>query len=65
MTTSYLLLLIQASPEAPVARPINALGTLFLVLSVGFVVILTGWCFFRVLSFKEEPAQPVKDFHSA
>jgi hypothetical protein len=41
------------------------LGWLFLTVSLAFVWILTLWCFFRVLSIREEPPDPVKDFHSA
>ena len=40
-------------------------GWLFLTLSMLFVWGLTGWCFYKVLSFKEEPPEQVKDFHSA
>jgi hypothetical protein len=43
----------------------NPLGWLFMIVSVSFVVILTGWCFYRVLSTHEEPPEPVKGFHSA
>jgi hypothetical protein len=55
MTTFALLVSLQDTPAGPEPQPINALGTLFMVLSVGFVVILTGWCFYRVLTFKEGP----------
>ena len=41
------------------------LGWLFLIGSLAFVWILTFWCFYRVLSVKEDPPDPVKDFHSA
>ena len=51
------------SPEA--AAGLTPLGWLFMIVSVSFVVILTFWCFYRVLTTKEEPPQPVKDFHSA
>ncbi len=37
----------------------------FMTISVGFVVILTFWCFRRVLQAPKEPAEQVKDFHSA
>jgi hypothetical protein len=43
----------------------TGLGWLFLVVSLAFVWGLTAWCFARVLSVKEEPPDPVKDFHSA
>ncbi len=29
---------------------LNALGWTFMLLSVGFVTGLTGWCFYRVLT---------------
>lgn len=41
------------------------LGWLFLTVSLAFVCGLSFWCFYKVLSFKEEPPGPVKDFHSA
>jgi hypothetical protein len=41
------------------------LGWLFLVISVGGVWTLAIWCFVRVLSFKDEPPEPVEHFHSA
>jgi hypothetical protein len=40
-------------------------GWVFLVTSLTFVWGLTIWCFRRVLSFPEEPPEPVKEFHSA
>ena len=45
--------------------PLNALGWTFMIVSVSFVTVLTLWCFARVLGTPKEPAQPVKDFHSA
>ena len=43
----------------------TALGWLFLVSSLLFVWGLTLWCFYKVLSFREEPPGPVRQFHSA
>lgn len=43
----------------------TGLGWLFLILSLTFVWVLTAWCFWRVISIREEPPGPVKDFHSA
>jgi hypothetical protein len=43
----------------------TALGWTFLLTSVTLVWALTLWCFYKVLSFKEEPPDPVKRFHSA
>ena len=43
----------------------TTLGWLFLIVSLAFVWSLTLWCFYKVLSFKEEPPEPVKHFHSA
>ena len=37
----------------------------FMTVSVGFVVILTFWCFKRVLQAPKPPSEQVKDFHSA
>jgi hypothetical protein len=41
------------------------LGWLFLLASLTFVVSLTTWCFYKVLSVREDPPDPVKEFHSA
>jgi hypothetical protein len=41
------------------------LGWVFLLASLTFVVSLTGWCFYKVLSVHEDPPDPVKEFHSA
>jgi hypothetical protein len=41
------------------------LGWVFLLTSLTFVWGLTLWCFYKVLSFKEEPPDSVKHFHSA
>ena len=43
----------------------TALGWLFLVSSLLFVWGLTLWCFYKVLSFREEPPDSVRQFHSA
>jgi hypothetical protein len=31
----------------------TTLGWLFMLVSVGFVWILTGWCYFKVLTYDE------------
>lgn len=41
------------------------LGWVFLATSLSFVWCLTGWCFYKVLSAKEEPPEPAQQFHSA
>jgi hypothetical protein len=43
----------------------TALGWVFLIASLVFVVALTGWCYYKVLSVQEDPPDPVKDFHNA
>jgi hypothetical protein len=43
----------------------TALGWIFLLTSVTLVWTLTMWCFYKVLSVKEQPPDPVKRFHSA
>jgi hypothetical protein len=43
----------------------TALGWVFLAMSLAFVWGLSLWCYYKVLSFREEPPRPVKDFHSA
>ena len=43
----------------------TASGWIFLVTSLAFVWGLTLWCYYKVLSFREEPPGPVKEFHSA
>ena len=40
-------------------------GWIFLITSLTFVWGLTLWCFYKVLSFREEPPEPVRRFHSA
>ncbi|MBM3987613.1 MAG: hypothetical protein FJ294_06620 [Planctomycetes bacterium] len=55
-----LLLSVQAAAtdvakEAPKIQPMQPLGWAFLLVSVSFVVILTGWCFYKVLT--APPAQ--------
>jgi hypothetical protein len=43
----------------------TAAGWVFLGVSLTFVASLAAWCYYRILTKKEQPAQPVKDFHSA
>lgn len=43
----------------------TVLGWIFLLTSLSFVWALTLWCFYKVLSFREEPPEPVRHFHSA
>ena len=43
----------------------NTGGWIFLTTSLAFVWILTIWCFVKVLSVRDEPPDPVRDFHSA
>jgi hypothetical protein len=43
----------------------TALGWISLITSVTLVWALSLWCYYKVLSFKEEPPKPVTDFHSA
>lgn len=43
----------------------TALGWISLITSVTLVWVLAMWCYYKVLSFKEEPPKPVKGFHSA
>ena len=33
------------------------LGWIFLIVSLGFVWGLTGWCFYKVLTYKEPPVE--------
>jgi hypothetical protein len=40
-------------------------GWIFLITSLTFVWGLALWCFYKVLSFHEEPPEPVRGFHSA
>ena len=47
------------------AETLSTAGWIFMVLSVGFVTILTYWCFRRVLSLPPEEKDTVKDLHSA
>jgi hypothetical protein len=43
----------------------TALGWIFMIVSVSFVWILTIWCFYRVLSAPQPPAEEVQEFRSA
>ena len=49
----------EATAVAPekLVQPIQPLGWLFLCLSVGFVVLLTLWCYTRILSLPTDPAE--------
>jgi hypothetical protein len=41
-------------------------GWILLGCSLGFVISLVGWCYYRVLTAApREIPQPTKDFHSA
>lgn len=40
-------------------------GFVSMILSLVFVVGLTSWCYYRVLTAPAEPPKPVEDFHSA
>ena len=46
-----------ATAPAKAAEKINALGWLFLTVSVGFVVLLTLWCYTKILSLPTDPAE--------
>lgn len=43
----------------------TALGWLFLAVSLTFVWSLTLWCYYKVLTFEEDPPDPVRHFRSA
>lgn len=40
-------------------------GWVFLISSLAFVWGLTGWCFYKVVSVRNPPPDPVRQFHSA
>jgi hypothetical protein len=40
-------------------------GWVFLIASLALVWGLALWCFYKVLTFREEPPDPVRKFHSA
>jgi hypothetical protein len=46
--------LLQDPAEPAPIQPMSPLGWVFLLGSVGFVVILTVWCFYRVLTAPPE-----------
>ncbi len=64
MNPCLFLLLAQDSAATP-PDPLNAVGTILMVVSVSFVTVLTFWCFKRVLRPPFKPAKQVEDFHSA
>ncbi len=41
------------------------IGWIMMICSLTFVVGLTAWCYWRVLSLPPEDSKPAKDFHSA
>ena len=41
------------------------IGWIMMVCSLSFVVGLTAWCYWRVLSLPPEIPKAAKDFHSA
>jgi hypothetical protein len=43
----------------------TAAALIFMTVSVSFVTVLMVWCFYRVLTMPEPPAEEVKEFHSA
>jgi hypothetical protein len=54
-----LLLLVQdaastAAAEAPKIQPMQPLGWTFMIVSVSAVVLLTVWCFYKVLTAPPE-----------
>jgi heme/copper-type cytochrome/quinol oxidase subunit 2 len=48
----------QAQAATKAAEPLTTMGAVFMVVSVGFVTVLTVWCFVRVLSQPEDSAKP-------
>jgi hypothetical protein len=56
MLTALAALSPQASDASklPAIQPMQPLGWLFLIVSVGFVVTLTFYCFYRVLTAPSE-----------
>ena len=51
-----------ASEEVTEIRPMEPLGWVFLIVSLSFVWGLTGWCFYRVLTYSDEhSAEPPAD----
>jgi hypothetical protein len=42
--------LLQASTTTPATTAITGGGWAFMLLSIGFVVVLTAWCFYKVLT---------------
>ena len=55
---SYVTSMVSVLADEPVkAAVLNPLGWLFMVGSVGFVVLLTLWCFTKVLSLPTDPAE--------
>jgi hypothetical protein len=50
---------------AEAAKTLQPLGWILMLASVGFVTILTWWCFRKVLTLPAEEKDTVKDLHSA
>ncbi len=53
---------VEKALTTPPVSDLTAGGTAFMALSVGFVVALTGWCFYKVLTVPnpqdEAPSPP-------
>ena len=62
---NYLALLQETPPPPAHSEPLNGLGWIFMICSLAFVILLTAWCYRRVLSLPTEVPEPAKDFHSA
>lgn len=61
-----MLSLIQAAEATPAKiQPMSTMGWIFMIGSVSFVVVLTAWCFYRVLTAPKELPEGIDDFHSA
>lgn len=56
---SNLALLVQDQAASPALdiKPIQPLGWAFLILSIGFVVLLVLWCYTKILSLPTDPAE--------
>lgn len=54
MNPQFLLIVQGAATEAPKIQPMQPLGWAFLLVSVTSVVVLTGWCFYKVLTAPPE-----------
>lgn len=52
---------IMTAAAAPQVQPMQPLGWIFMIVSIGFVVLLTLWCYAKVLALPSDPTEMSDD----